>query len=295
MTRALLLAVAVPFFLGGALAQEENPIELLIRCDDSGMSHSANMALEELCETGLPFSTSVMFACPWYQEAVDILKENPHVSAGVHLTLNAEWKNFRWGPVAGVDRVPTLVDSTGHFTPSRGAFNELEPKIEEIEIELRAQIERALATGLRIDYVDYHMGTAVETPERRALVERLADEYGLAISRYYAERDVESMYAEELDEKLDRLLTTVEELDADSTNLLVCHIIADTPEARALEDLNKFGLEHMSRHRQAELNALASEEFKLALDAKGVRLLTYRDLVDRLGVEGMIRTEVSGY
>ncbi|HEX7357879.1 MAG TPA: ChbG/HpnK family deacetylase, partial [Ignavibacteriaceae bacterium] len=79
---------------------------LLIRCDDMGMSHSVNMAIKELIESGLVFSTSVMFPCSWYQEAVDILKANPQITVGVHLTLNAEWKNYRWGPVSGRDKVP---------------------------------------------------------------------------------------------------------------------------------------------------------------------------------------------
>src|ERR1700744_2673296 len=71
--------------------------QLLIRLDDIGMNHSVNMAAKAVAETGMPVSVSLQFACPWYQEAVEILKKYPNVTIGVHLTLTNEWKNYRWG------------------------------------------------------------------------------------------------------------------------------------------------------------------------------------------------------
>ncbi len=88
------------------------------------MSHSVNMAIERLIATGLPVSVSVMFPTPWYQESVDILKRHPEVSVGIHLTLNSEWKNYRWGPVAGKGTVPTLVDAEGFFFPTSKALED---------------------------------------------------------------------------------------------------------------------------------------------------------------------------
>src|SRR5436305_4182966 len=128
---------------------------LVIRSDDGGMSHSVNMALEKLISTGLPVSVSVMVPTPWYLETVDMLKRHPEVAVGVHLTLNSEWKNYRWGPVLGRTAVPTLVDADGYFFPSSEALHQHHPDIREVEQELRAQIERAMHSGLKIDYVDY--------------------------------------------------------------------------------------------------------------------------------------------
>ena len=91
-------------------ATGDDQIYLVIRSDDAGMSHSVNTALERLIDTGLPVSISVMFACPWYQETVEMLKRHPNVAVGIHLTLNSEWKNYRWGPVTGRGAVPSLVD-----------------------------------------------------------------------------------------------------------------------------------------------------------------------------------------
>jgi len=263
----------------GLSQQTGNAPRLLLRCDDIGMCHSVNAALARVVETGLPISASIMFACPWYQEGVEILKRAPHVSAGIHLTLNAEWAHYRWGPVAGREAVPSLTDSVGMFWPSRALFFEHDPRIEEVELELRAQIERALGTGLQIDYLDYHMSTAVSTPELRALVERLADEYQLGISRYFGEVDVGGLYASPSARKLDTLISVLGTLDTGRINLMVFHIGLDSGEMQALRDLNEFGLAEMSKHRNAELDGLLSSEFREALRSRGVQLLTYRDLL----------------
>ncbi len=271
------------------------PPQLMIRCDDIGMCHTVNMAAQQLLEKKIPFSASVMFVCPWYQEGVAILKEHPEIAVGVHLTLNAEWKNYRWGPVAGAGSVPSLVDSCGHFFPSRDRFFANRPKTEEVEIELRAQIERGLRSGLRIDYVDYHMGTAVSTPELRDLVEKLAKEYHLGISRYLGEIDAKSIYAVRPEAKTDSLAAIVSRLEAESISLAVFHIGLETPEMGALTDLNSFGLVEMSRHRHAELNALCSDELRSAVQAGGIRLITYRDLVKEVGLENMKAPVESDY
>src|SRR5215212_1053130 len=96
--------------------------EVLLRLDDVGMNHSVNLAIAKVAATGMPFSVSVLFACPWYQEAVEILKKNPHVAVGVHLARNSEWRNYRWGPVLGKGGVPSLVDRDGYFLPSNDGF-----------------------------------------------------------------------------------------------------------------------------------------------------------------------------
>ncbi len=271
------------------------PAVLLIRCDDIGMCHTVNQAAQQVIETGLPFSASVMFACPWYQEAVDILKGHPEISVGVHLTLNAEWKNYRWGPILGQGGVPSLVDSCGYFFPSRKLFFDNNPKIEEVEMELRAQIQRALQSGLHIDYVDYHMGTAVDTPELRALVERLAQEYGLGISRYFGEVDMKSIYSVAPPHKTDSLAAIVKRLEPGTKHLAVFHIGMATPEMNALVDMNPGGLPQMSLHRQAELKALCSKKFQKVLKARNIRLVTYREIIAEVGLENMKSPVSNGY
>jgi hypothetical protein len=159
----------------------------------------------------------------------------------------------------------------------------------EIEKELRLQIERAIQTGLHIDYVDYHMGAAVETLEHRQLVERLAKEYGLAISRYFGEADVNGVYNAPPSGKLDTLLGRTKNLHSGGINLMVFHVGLQSPEMDALEDMNSFGLKDMSKHREAELRALISPQFRQLISAGGIHLTTYRELVREVGLSRMTR------
>ncbi|HMI49157.1 MAG TPA: ChbG/HpnK family deacetylase, partial [Gemmatimonadaceae bacterium] len=119
-------------------AQSPAAPEVLLRLDDIGMNHSVNLAIEKVAKTGMPFNVSLLFACPWYQEAAEILKKYPNVTVGVHLALNSEWRNYRWGPVLGKGGAPSLVDSDGYFLPSRDAFLATKYDLGEVERELSA-------------------------------------------------------------------------------------------------------------------------------------------------------------
>ncbi|MDP3580352.1 MAG: polysaccharide deacetylase family protein [Ignavibacteria bacterium] len=291
------LVLAITILFSHANYSQENATQkmLLIRCDDIGMSHSVNLAAKELIETGLVFSASVMFPCAWYQEGVDLLKAHPEITVGIHLTLNAEWKNYRWGPVAGRDKVASLVDENGYFFPSRAAFFANNPKLDEVEIELRAQIERAMESGLKITYVDYHMGTAVDKPEMRKIVEKLAKEYKLGISRYFGEVELKNMYSDDITAKKDSLYSRLTNMNSNGVNLLVCHIGKDNDELRAMIDMNSFGLAEMSKHRNAELNALKTAKKENIFELNNIRLVNYSDLVKEIGLDKMKSPVGSGY
>jgi len=274
---------------GTSRATGDDQIYLVIRSDDAGMSHSVNTALERLIDTGLPVSISVMFACPWYQETVEMLKRHPNVAVGIHLTLNSEWKNYRWGPVTGRGAVPSLVDDEGYFFPTSEALHQHQPKLGEVEKEMRAQIERARHTGLKIDYVDYHMGTAVRYPEFRELTERLAREYGLGMSQYFGETRGDPQYEAAPAAKTDSLVALIDRLHP-RFNLVVTHVGIDNEELGALLDMNTDGgLAEMSKNRQGELDALMSPRFREALKARNVRLITYRQLIEMQGLKSMRR------
>jgi len=264
--------------------------QLLIRCDDVGMSHTVNMAVRELLETGMPFSTSVMIACPWYLEAVEILKANPQIGVGIHLTLNSEWKDYKWGPVLGAAKVPSLVDENGHFYASEAEFAAADASLEEVEMELRAQIERALTAGLRIDYLDYHMLTPTSTPEMTAIVEKLAAEYGFGLARYFGETSV-TIWGDEPGDKLTRLLGHVRAMRP-GLNLLVIHLGMETPEMSAMVDMNnETDPYRVAIHRQAELDAITSSAFRSTIEAAGIELLTYKNVVSEMGLETMTPPE----
>ncbi|MGZ3944806.1 MAG: ChbG/HpnK family deacetylase [Mucilaginibacter sp.] len=270
-------------------AQTNNLPKLLIRLDDIGMNHSVNMACEKMAQTGLPISASVQFACPWYQEAVEILKKYPNVSVGVHLTLTSEWKNYRWGPVLGRSAVPSLVDSDGYFPHTGRAYSRKNYKVDEIESELSAQIERALHSGLKITYIDPHMGIMLSTPELRALTEKLAHKYQLAISTlssttYFGETYKE-MWGEPVATKKTAFMDYVNnKLSAERPNLVVIHTATPGPEMDALFDMassimnDKDGKPLTSIHRQTELNMILSPDFT-GLNGKKFLLVNYEQLL----------------
>jgi predicted glycoside hydrolase/deacetylase ChbG (UPF0249 family) len=275
--------------IGTASAQNTDKLpKLLIRLDDIGMNHSVNMAAEKVAQTGMPVSVSLQFACPWYQEAVEILKKYPNVTVGVHLTLTSEWKNYRWGPVTGRTAVPSLVDSVGYFPHSSEEFDQNGHKMDEIETELSEQIERALHSGLKITYIDPHMGIMLSTPELRALTEKLAHKYHLAISTlssvtYFGETYME-MWGEPVATKKKAFLAYVSKLNASRPNLVVLHTATPSPEMDALFDMasdimnDKNGKPLTSIHRQTELNMLLSPEFKAMIGQK-FELINYEQLL----------------
>jgi chitin disaccharide deacetylase len=276
------------------MAQQPGPRpDVLFRLDDVGMNHSVNMAIERVAKTGIPFSVSLLFACPWYQEAVAMLKKHPQVSVGVHLALNSEWRDYRWGPVLGAAAVPTLVDSNGYFMHSNSAFLAHKYDLGEVERELDAQMQRAMRSGLRIDYVDHHMGTAAGTAELRAIVERLAAKYKTGISPYFGELDAVDLFPTAPEQKVDSLVRALRRLDPGRPNLVVVHVAEDTPEMRALFDANYAPMNSPTgepltwKHRKAELEMMLSPEIARALRESNARLITYNYLVGTRGLASM--------
>src|SRR5258708_4004524 len=155
---------------------------LIINADDFGMCHATNAAIFRSLTEGVVGSTTLMVPCPWAFHAMRWLTENPAISFGVHLTVIGDSSHYRWRPLTCKDKVPSLVDETGHFYSSERIPEFLaQAKLDELEVEFRAQIETVLAAKLKPTHLDWHSLRIARRPDIFDVMLRLAREYGLAL------------------------------------------------------------------------------------------------------------------
>ena len=135
---------------------------VILHVDDVGMSYDSNLGAIQAMENGVANSLSVMMPCPWVPAFLHYLKDHPNTDAGLHLTLTSEWRDYRWGPLSGKAAVPNLVDPEGALWPSvEEVVAHASP--DEIETEIRSQLDRARTAGFTPTHLDSHMGTLFAT------------------------------------------------------------------------------------------------------------------------------------
>ena len=135
---------------------------VILHVDDVGMSYDSNQGAIQATEQGVATSMSVMMPCPWVPGFLHYLKTHPKTDAGVHLTLTAEWQDYRWGPVAGKPSVPGLLDPEGALWPAvADVAKHASPA--EVSMEIRSQLDRARTMGFEPTHLDTHMGTLFAT------------------------------------------------------------------------------------------------------------------------------------
>jgi len=151
---------------------------LLMHCDDAGMCEEANIAVSNYFITGDIRSAAVMIPCPYAEAMVQWAKTQGSPDLGVHLTLTSEWKTWRWGTVADSVNVPGLIDPEGkmwHDVPDVL----MHATAEEVETEVRAQINKVLGMGFRPTHIDTHMGTLYGSIDYLKVFLKIAKEYNL--------------------------------------------------------------------------------------------------------------------
>jgi len=155
---------------------------LILNADDFGMCYAENEATIRAIKQGLTSSCTLMIPCPWALHGIHLLRENPSIPFGVHLTVVSEYAYYRWGPLTCPEKVPSLVDETGHFYSEDRLPEFLEQvSLSELETEFRAQIETVLATGLKPTHLDSHCNIHLRRENVFDMTVNLACEYGLAL------------------------------------------------------------------------------------------------------------------
>lgn len=151
---------------------------LIVNADDFGMNHTGTMATLNVMKMGAVTSTTVMVPCPWFPLAAELAGKNKQMNVGVHLTLTSEWGDYKWGPVLGRSAVPSLVDEQGYMHPDVGPVYS-HATLDEVEREVRAQIDKALAAGIDVTHIDSHMGTLQYNPKYHEVYLKVAKDYRL--------------------------------------------------------------------------------------------------------------------
>jgi predicted glycoside hydrolase/deacetylase ChbG (UPF0249 family) len=286
LSRRLLLVLAALATLAGLatpVLAVEPATRLVVRGDDMGSSQASNEAVIRCFRDGVMRDVELMAVGPWFPEAARLLRENPGLDVGLHLTLTSEWDNVKWRPLT---TAPSLVGRNGYFHPmiwphphygKEGALKEQPWKLEEIERELRAQIELTKREVPHLSHLSDHMGFQALGPEVAALVKRLAGEYGLDI-------DPEALGTkwagwngkpETPAQKVESFVRVLEGLTP-GIWIFVDHPALDTPEMRAVSHV---GYEAVAMDRQGVTDAWTSPAAKDVVNRRGIELIGYKDLV----------------
>ncbi len=260
-------------------AQNDDDIVLLLRIDDIGSFHAANLACIETYQNGIAKSVELMAPCAWFLEATDMLNENSGLDVGVHLTITSEWSKTKWRPLTNC---PSLVDDDGYFFaqvwkndnfPPGSSISESDWNIDEIEKELRAQIEVSLKHVPHVSHLSTHMGFSMLDPKINELVNKLAKEYKLETEvngfKYFSGWSKDDAY----EDRIDRFCENLEKLTP-GKYLYVEH---PAHEGAEMETVGHTGYEDVAVDREWVTRVLTSEKVKQTIEKKNIKLVAYKD------------------
>ncbi|OFW62956.1 MAG: hypothetical protein A2Y74_06080 [Actinobacteria bacterium RBG_13_63_9] len=257
---------------------------LIINADDFGMCHTVNEATMYALKQGMATSCTLMVPCPWSLHGLRLLKENPDIPFGVHLTAVSEWTDYRWGPVTPRQKVPSLVDEAGYFYGGERIDEFVQQvNLAELESEFRAQIEVVFASGLKPTHLDSHCGVHDRRDDVFEMTFGLAREYGLALrmserpwitklqAQGYPTNDhpILDSYRIETPEKPSVYRRLLHELPPGLSEWAV-HPGTGTQELRAITSTWHV--------RQADFDFFTSQEAREVLTKEGIVLLNYHIL-----------------
>ena len=258
---------------------------LIINADDFGRSHASNEATFRALKDGVVSSTTLMVPCPWARHAMQLLSDHPDLPFGVHLTVVCDVSHYRCGPLTSRDKVPSLVDETGFFSPLERIPEFLtQVKLSELEVEFRAQIEAVLAASLSPTHLDWHCLDDGGRADIFEITVKLAEAYGLAVRVFHRstgvtlqqrglptnDHDVLDSYRLDLVEKSAWYARALRELPSGLSEWAV-HPAVGTPEMQAIEP-------ESWQVRSTDFDFLISQEARSIIEQEEIVLLSYKPL-----------------
>ncbi len=261
------------------MPRRNQTVRLLVRGDDFGSAHAANRACIDAFRNGILRSVEIMAPCPWFEQACRLAHENPDLDVGIHLVLTSEWDEYKWRPLRPC---PSIVDDAGYLPPlvwsnqqfhGRRSLQSADWNLDEIEAELRAQIELCLDRIPHVTHLSGHMGWETAHLEFSALFNRLTQHYGLArdepleLMECYEKSGSPEAQALDFASKIARLTP--------GTWLFIEHPAHDFPE---MEGVHLPGYHDVGRDRGDVTAVLTSPVVAQTVRDRGIRLISYRDL-----------------
>jgi predicted glycoside hydrolase/deacetylase ChbG (UPF0249 family) len=240
-------------------------------------------------------SGSIMVPCPWASEIIAYSKDHPGMDVGIHLTLTAEWDLYKWDGITASDQIPSLLDKNNYFYPSVEELGKA-AKSTEVEKELRAQIDKAIASGVQPTHIDTHMGSVLANPELVKIYLKLSDIYHLPV---LFPRSYLSWFPPDVAKSMESKIFLIDNLfmlepkmitgkwiDAykkgvetmkPGLNEMIVHLAIDNDEMQAI---SKGHDDYGSAWRQHDLDLISGTEFKDLLKSNHIILIGWKQIRD---------------
>lgn len=270
---------------------------LIIHADDLGVSHSENRASIKAMEEGCVNSASIMVPCPWFPEVASYAKSHPDMDFGLHLTVTSEWKYYKWGATSATHDISSFIDDQGYFYAGV-ADVAANGKAASLQLELSAQVKKALKAGIEVTHLDAHMGAVMATPEFLEAYIKTGRQFKLPVLLDYGipamqSENIKSLITEK-DVVVDALFTAMptdfekgmeqyytyvlNNLDS-GLNVLLIHTAFDDEEMRAITiDHPEWG----AAWRQADYDFFTSEQCKSLIESNSIQLVTWKEIRDKI-------------
>jgi predicted glycoside hydrolase/deacetylase ChbG (UPF0249 family) len=271
---------------------------LIIHADDLGVSHSQNEGTISAMEKGAVRSASIMVPTPWFSEIAAYAVAHPKADFGLHLTLTSEWKYYKWGPLSGRNEVPGLINKNGFLYDDVDSVYKM-AKLNEIEKELRTQIEKAKQFGIDFTHLDSHMATLFGRADYLKLLIRLGREYKVPVllnksgprsafnvnlAGFVTDKDVtvDAIYTAspgDYKKGMENFYTNALKALQPGLSIFIIHTAYDNEEMQAITvDHPDWG----AAWRQADYNFFTSDSCKKLLEEQGIHVITWREVRDKL-------------